>query len=62
MEEIVFSIGNHGVTGMENLKKLVDLFERKHGIHVRLDIIPNLPFKMVQPGGGGFVSQRAGRF
>jgi multiple sugar transport system substrate-binding protein len=41
MEEIVFSIGNHGAAGLENLKKLVDLFERQYGIHVRLDVIPN---------------------
>ncbi len=40
MEEIVFSIGNHGTAGMENLNKLLKLFEEKYGIHVRVDTIP----------------------
>ena len=40
MEEIVFSIGNHGTAGMENLYVLLKLFEEKYGIHVRVDTIP----------------------
>jgi multiple sugar transport system substrate-binding protein len=40
MEEIAFSIGNQGPVGMSNLRMLLNLFERQHGIHVRLDDIP----------------------
>jgi multiple sugar transport system substrate-binding protein len=40
MEEIVFSIGNRGLSGMENLKTLLLRFEQEYGIHVRLDTIP----------------------
>ena len=40
MEEIVLSIGNHGATGVENLKLLLQKFEQQFGVHVRLDTIP----------------------
>jgi multiple sugar transport system substrate-binding protein len=40
MEEIAFSIGNHGAEGMENLWEMLQKFEQQYGIHVRLDIIP----------------------
>jgi multiple sugar transport system substrate-binding protein len=40
MEEITFSIGNHGAAGMSNLQVLLQKFEQQFGIHVRLDIIP----------------------
>jgi multiple sugar transport system substrate-binding protein len=39
MEEITFSIGNHGAVSMSNLQLLLQKFEQQYGIHVRLDII-----------------------
>jgi hypothetical protein len=41
MEEIVFSIFNHGAVATEALKTVLLQFENKFGIQVRLEIIPN---------------------
>ncbi|MBN2146317.1 MAG: extracellular solute-binding protein [Anaerolineales bacterium] len=40
MEEIEFSIFQHGPGALENLHALMEQFEQKHGIHVRLNILP----------------------
>jgi multiple sugar transport system substrate-binding protein len=39
MEEITFSIFNHGRTASENMQVLLNQFERQYGIHVRLEVI-----------------------
>ncbi len=40
MEEITFSVFNHGPAAMENMRGLLKEFEQKEGIHVRLEMIP----------------------
>ena len=38
MEEITFSVFNHGAAAQQNLQLLLDKFEEQYGIHVRLDV------------------------
>ena len=40
MEEISFSVFNHGPAATENMRGLLREFEQRDGIHVRLEIIP----------------------
>jgi multiple sugar transport system substrate-binding protein len=40
MEEITFSVFNHGQAALETLQALLKLFEEQYGIHVRLEVIP----------------------
>jgi multiple sugar transport system substrate-binding protein len=40
MEEISFSVFNHGPAAAENMRGLLREFEQRDGIHVRLEIIP----------------------
>ena len=39
MDDITFSVFNHGPQAIENLNALLHIFEERFGIHVRLDII-----------------------
>jgi len=41
MEEITFSVFNHGPAAMKNLPVLVEKFEQQYGIRVRLEVIPS---------------------
>jgi multiple sugar transport system substrate-binding protein len=41
MEEIVFSVFQHGPRSIENLQTLLQKFEQQHKIRVRLDIVPS---------------------
>ncbi len=40
MQEITFSVFNHGQAAVENMRGLLKEFEQKEGIHVRLEMIP----------------------
>jgi len=41
MEEITFSIFNHGQDASDTLRTLLDRFEQQYGIHVHLEVIPS---------------------
>ena len=41
MEEITFSVFNHGLAASEKLQVLLEQFEKQSGIGVRLEIISN---------------------